>query len=243
MTDFQADPGPAQFEAGIGYFGNQMVQSAIDSITASTTHTQAGAAKITAQFTRVSVVAGANDAVVLPPGYPGMSVCLMNASTTNVMQVYGSGSDKINGIAAATGVQQMQSSTVYYSFTAAGRWTAQDLGCGTNGNYATVAYQDALTAGTTQTAAGGLPITSAIANFSTVANNNDAATLPPALPGMQIAVVNNGANILKVFAATAALGGIGGGDTINTSSTNITITSPPAITVFYCTSLGHWFTK
>jgi len=244
MSDFLIDPGPVQFEAGIGYFGPQMVQSAADNLTASTTHNQAGAFKVNSQFARFTTVANAGDCAMLPPSYPGMSVCLINSGANN-MQVYGAGSDKINGIAGATGVSQMPASTVYYSCTSFGVWTAQDLGSGTNGNYPTSAYQDSLTASTTHTAAGGTPITSSIANFSTVANANDCATLPPALPGMQITVINNGAQTLQVFPATAALGGITGGDTINGGSggASTTIASPPAITLFFCTKLGAWFTK
>lgn len=249
MADFQGEPGPSQLEAGIGYIGSQMVQSSADNLTASTTQTLAGALQLTAQYNRVTTVATAGNAVKLPLGYPGMSVCIVNGAASNNMQVYAyQAADKINGIAGSTGVSHMPQSSVYYSCTSVSstgvaQWTAQDLGVGTNGNYPTVQYQDGLTAGTTQTAAGGTAITSSLATFATVANTNDAATLPPALAGMQVTVINNGANTLKVFSATAALGGAAGGDKINNAQTNITMASPPTILLFYCTALGQWWTK
>jgi hypothetical protein len=248
MPDFQDQPNSTQFEAGIGYVGAQMVQSSADNLTASTTQTQAGALQLNAQFNRVTTVATAGNAVKLPAGYPGMSVCIVNAAVL-ALQCYPFQSvDKINGIAGSTGVSQMGPSTVYYycssvSSTGVAQWSAQDLGCGTNGNYPTIQYQDALTAGTTQTAAGGTKITSSLATFSTVANVNDAATLPAALPGMQVTVINNGVQTLQVFALTAALGGAAGGDKINAAATAITMAGPPTVLLFYCTALGQWWTK
>jgi hypothetical protein len=248
MADFLLEPGPSQAEAGIGYVGPQFIQSAQDSLTASTTHSVAGALQIASTFARFTTVANAGDAAKLPAGYPGMSVGVINAGANN-MQLYGfQAADTINNVAGSTGVSQMPSSMVFYTCssvnpkTGVAVWTAQDLGVGTNGNYPTLAYQHGLVAGTTQTAAGGTPITSSIAEFDTVAHNNDAGTLPPAQPGMQIAVINNGANTLQVFAATAALGGAAGGDTVNGgASTTITTTTP--ITIFFSTIAGAWITK
>lgn len=247
--DFLIDPGPVQAEAGIGYVGPQFVVSSADNLTASTTHTIAGALALPANFNRITTVANSGDAVKLPLGFPGMSVEVVNAGA-NPLQVYGGqSSDLVNGVAGSTGVSQMQSSCVFYQCssvnpkTGVATWFAQDLGVGTNGNYPTLAFQDSLTAGTTQTAAGGTPITSSIATFSTVAHNGDAATLPPAQPGMQITVVNNGANSLSVFSATQTLGGISGGDKINAAATSFSVASPPSITIFYCTAQGQWFTK
>ena len=248
MPDFLIDPGPVQAEAGIGYVGTQFVTSAIDGLTASTTHTLAGALALPANFNRISTVVNIGDSVKLPLGYPGMSVCAINAGV-NSMQVYAYQSvDLINGIAGSTGVAQMASSCVFYECTAinaktgAATWFAQDLGVGTAGNYPTIAYQDALTASTTQTAAGGTPITSSMANFTTVVNANDAATLPPALPGMQVTVANNsGGSTMQVFAATQLLGGISGGDKI-AGAASTTIANATVI-LFFCTHLGNWFIK
>jgi hypothetical protein len=241
MADLQQDPGPTQFESGIGYFGAFQVGSSANGLTASTTHTVAGATKLTAMFNTFSTVANVGDAALLPASFPGMSIAVVN-NGANAVQVYGTGSDTINGIAGSTGVAQMDHSTVFYQCTKAGFWTAQDLGCGTNGNFATTSYQNALVASTTQSAAGGTRISTSLAQFDTVAHNNDAATLPAAQPGMQITVINNGADTLQVFALTAVLGGQSGGDTIN-GSTSTTIATPPAITIFFATEVGTWITK
>jgi hypothetical protein len=244
MPDFQSDPGPAQYEAGLGYIGAFQLCSVASGLTASKTHTQSGAFKINAMLNTFSTVANANDAAVLPPSFPGMSIAVIN-SDGNSMQVYATGSDTIQGIAGSTGVSQMANSTVFYQCTAAGAWTAPDLGVGTTGNYPTQAYQNGLVAGTTHSAAGGMAITSSIAEFDTVANTGDAATLPPAKAGMQVVVINNGANSLTIYAATALLGGVSGGDTINgtTSFATSSISLPPVVVIAFCTKNGAWLTK
>src|SRR5258708_32661582 len=43
------------------------------------------------------------DSVLLPASVPGLDVVVVN-STANPIQVYGSGTDTINGVAAATGI-------------------------------------------------------------------------------------------------------------------------------------------
>ncbi len=58
-----------------------------------------------------------------------------------------------------------------------------------------------LTAGTTQTQAGGLALTDRVNDVTTVANDNDAVTLKTTAQGVVQIVYNNGANILQVFPA------------------------------------------
>lgn len=72
-----------------------------------------------------------------------------------------------------------------------------------------------LTAATTQTQAAGTVMTQGINEFSTVANTNDAATLPKALPGRSCTVVNNGANTMQVFPSSGDDAGAG----VNTAVT------------------------
>lgn len=99
-----------------------------------------------------------------------------------------------------------------------------------------------LTAGTTQTAAGGTPLTTGWVEFDTVTNPNDAATLPPALVGVQVLVLNVGGNDLQVFAATEALGGAPGGDLIYVSGTpqaTFTVVDTTSFT-FRCFVAGFW---
>jgi len=59
-----------------------------------------------------------------------------------------------------------------------------------------------LTAGTTQTQAGGLALTADINEFSTVANSGDTGVLPPAVAGKRCTTINNGANLMRIYPAS-----------------------------------------
>lgn len=72
-------------------------------ITAQADGTKANATRITSCNAIVTTVAGAANSVMLPPGYIGLEVFLVNAGA-NSMQVFGAGSDTINGVATGTGV-------------------------------------------------------------------------------------------------------------------------------------------
>lgn len=90
-------------------------------ITAHSGGTQAAAVLLTAQFNRVDTVAGANDSVKLPPpSFVGQEVEVMNNAATNSMQVFGSGTDTINGVATATGVAQAAGKMATYKATSVG---------------------------------------------------------------------------------------------------------------------------
>ncbi len=60
-----------------------------------------------------------------------------------------------------------------------------------------------LTAGTTQTQAGGLALTADVNEVSTCANADDTVVLPTAVAGMRITIINNGANRLQIFPASS----------------------------------------
>jgi len=72
-------------------------------LTAQADGSKANATRINACNSVVTTVAGAADSVLLPPGYVGLEIFLVNAGV-NSMQVFGSGSDTINGVATGTGV-------------------------------------------------------------------------------------------------------------------------------------------
>ncbi|GAG43236.1 unnamed protein product, partial [marine sediment metagenome] len=65
-----------------------------------------------------------------------------------------------------------------------------------------------ITASTTQSQ-GQQPLTSTINEVSTVANNQDVVTLPPAAAGRTVQIVNNGAYTLQVFPASGDDLGVG----------------------------------
>lgn len=60
----------------------------------------------------------------------------------------------------------------------------------------------AVTASTTHTQVGGTVLTSDINNVSVCANTDDAVTLPTAVAGMTIVVINNGAQDLRIWPAS-----------------------------------------
>jgi hypothetical protein len=64
-------------------------------------------------------------------------------------------------------------------------------------------FATGLTASTTQTQAGGLALTNVTNDITTVANANDAVTLPTAAANDVIKIYNNGANVLQVFPAVS----------------------------------------
>jgi hypothetical protein len=107
-----------------GGLGGGFSTFATSVITASTTHTQAGATPITTMNVAVNT-ANASDAVLLPTAVPGLEVTIVNLSAANAMQVYATGSNTINGTAGATGVSQLASAvTIYFCFQA-GAWVTK----------------------------------------------------------------------------------------------------------------------
>jgi len=67
--------------------------------------TKANATRLNAVHNLVATVAGAADSVLLPPGYVGLEITIVNDGAES-MQVFGSGSDTINDVATGTGVAQ-----------------------------------------------------------------------------------------------------------------------------------------
>lgn len=101
-----------------------------DTITASTTQTQAAAYALTAQLSRVTTVATGGNGVALPVALLGKDIMLIN-SGANAMQVFGNGTDTINGTAGSTGISQPASSAYEYTCTTAGAWIQNDAASGT----------------------------------------------------------------------------------------------------------------
>jgi len=97
-------------------------------IAAGTTRTQAGATQITADITTVNTstaaTAGTNfgDGVLLPQIGSGTDKVFLINNTANPIQVYGYGSDTVNGVAAATGVAMPANSSATFIEAAPGAW-------------------------------------------------------------------------------------------------------------------------
>ena len=106
---------------GEGFSGSLMTVSYTEGVTAHAGGGRAAAVPIIGMITRVTTVATAADSVVLPTAVPGLDLTIINAGA-NAMQVFGNGSDTIDGTAGATGVSQAAGKTVQYLSTASGAW-------------------------------------------------------------------------------------------------------------------------
>lgn len=84
---------------------------------------QTNAVLLTGKWNNVTTVATAGDSVKLTPSVVGISQVVTN-SGANPMQVFGSGTDTINGIATATGVLQAVGTSVEYRCDVAGNFVA-----------------------------------------------------------------------------------------------------------------------
>lgn len=206
-------------------------------ITAGTTRTQAGATVLTAQYSRVDTstapAAGAilGDGVKLPGSVPGTFVSVCN-NTLNPIQVYGAGSDTINSVAGATGIAQPGKSVDIYHCDIAGAWLVE-AGLGFSGALATVLSADAVSAaGTSQ--ATGTQLAALLNTVGTVAAGTG-VNLPASAVGLEVVVINTGANPLLVYPF------IGATDTINGIAATVGVAIlPGSAAQFNCTAVGAW---
>lgn len=91
------------------------------SITASTTHTQAGATPNNTMMAAVTVN-NASDAVRLPPAVPGLQIQVANLSASLAGQLYASGTDTINGTAGSTGIALTANQVTLVFCIQSGKW-------------------------------------------------------------------------------------------------------------------------
>ena len=209
-------------------------ESFTDAVTAHAGGGPTNAVALTTELIRVSTVATSGDSVALPPSSPGLTIIVVNTGA-NPMQVFGAGTDTINGVATATGVSQMQASVVHYVCTTAGAWLASGLGGGYAGSLPTVSAVTGITAhaGGGQASAVALP---AVLNRITVcATGGDSTVLPPSAAGLEITVTNAGAASCNVFPL--------GTDQINAlgASNAFALAATKTVTLFCCVA-GQWHT-
>ncbi|MDO9334953.1 MAG: hypothetical protein Q7T61_01000 [Caulobacter sp.] len=97
------------------------IQTVTNSLTAFAGGGQASATLLKAGINVVTTVATAADSVKLPLATQvGQAVVVVNADSTDSMQVFGSGTDTINGVATATGVAQAAGKVAVYYCTTKG---------------------------------------------------------------------------------------------------------------------------
>lgn len=107
-----------------GFVTTPMVSNVAEGLTAFAGGGQASATQITATNNNVTTVATAADSVKLPLAKAGLVVRIQN-SGANSMQVFGAGTDTINGVATATGVAQAAGKSAEFFCTVsapAGKW-------------------------------------------------------------------------------------------------------------------------
>ena len=93
-----------------------------DSLTASTTQTQAGGLLLGAVINRISTVGSASDAVTLPPSVAGAWMIVINAAAANAMLIFPAVGDAINAIAANSSLSVAANKTILFYCVTAGRW-------------------------------------------------------------------------------------------------------------------------
>jgi hypothetical protein len=90
-------------------------------ITAFSTGGQTSATPLTTEYNRLSVVAAQGDSVRLPAASVGRVIVIDNRGAF-AAQVFGAGTDTINGIATATGISQGVNTIATYVCFVAGNW-------------------------------------------------------------------------------------------------------------------------
>lgn len=133
----------------------------------------------------------------------------------------------IAGLAAAT-------DNAIARFDGTGGKTLQDSKAFIDDNGSlTLGLQADITAGTTQTQAGGFQLTSFLNEIAIVANANDTVVLPEAVAGRSVEIINNGANELQIFPAV--------GDNIGEGVDAAAILEPNEAITFLAYDAVNWF--
>lgn len=82
---------------------------------------RAGSPVLDGAFVEIATVASGSDSVQLPIAKAGLRVCVTN-SGANTAQVFGNGTDTIQGTAGSTGVTLAAAATAMYVCTKNGVW-------------------------------------------------------------------------------------------------------------------------
>ena len=212
-----------------------LYESAAIGIVAGTTRTQAGATALTKEVNRVDTSTAPatgtvlGDGVTLPASGAGLDICIIN-NTANPITVYPAGNDQINGLGAGVGASIPPFACEAFECPVAGAWY-YDGGVGFAGALNTVLSANGITAaGTTQGTA-----TLLVADINRVTNVGAGAgvTLPSAVPGLDLVVVNRGGNSLQVYGS--------GTDTIDAVSSALGVTQmQSSVCIYACAAAGLW---
>lgn len=215
-----------------------IIESAIGGIVAGTTRNRGGATPLTREINQidVSTVTGAGvavgDGVVLMPAQIGLDVTVIN-NTNNLIQVYAAGSDTLNSIAGATGIAIAPFASELFECAVAGQWKVES-GVGTAGALPTVLALDGITAlGNSQGTAVALVMD---LNRVVSAAAGTGVVLPVAKAGLDIMILNRGANAIQVYG--------NGSDTVDDIAGPTGVTQMIRSEVWFtCYADGAWYTN
>lgn len=84
---------------------------------------QASALQLSGRYASITVVGSAADSVKLPAATLGATFNLSNDAAANALQMFGLGTDTINGIATATGISLAAGLGAQCVCTKAGNWS------------------------------------------------------------------------------------------------------------------------
>jgi len=200
-------------------------------LTANTTGTQAGATALSYGINQIATAGAAASAAALPAAVPGTSVTVIN-DTANTTQIFGTGSDTINGVTATVGITQPANSELTYYCAVAGQWRVTP-GVGFSGALETNLPAGPISANATGTQAGATPLTGMINSVNVSGAANSAVLLPVSAPGMQLIVGNIAANAVNVFPQV--------NEKINSVAANGALSvAAGKSAMFVCAAAGQW---
>lgn len=101
---------------------NSLLSGTQTGITATASGTATNSFVLNAAFNEITTVTTGNDGVTLPVAKSGLRVCVTNSGAGNSLQIFGSGTDTINGTAGATGVALVQNAVAMFICTKDGVW-------------------------------------------------------------------------------------------------------------------------
>lgn len=101
--------------------GERLFQSFAYNLTAHAGGGKASALVLAARINHIGTVATTADSLLLPPALAGLTITIIHRGA-NAAQVFGQGTDTINGVATATGVSQSATTIASYYCPALGLW-------------------------------------------------------------------------------------------------------------------------
>lgn len=234
-----ADPTNGIFSGNVTIAG-LLYESSATGIIAGTTRTQAGATVLTKEVNRVDTstapAAGSivGDGVLLPASGAGLDVTVIN-NTANIIAVYPSGTDQINGLGASLSIPIPPGDVAQFECAIAGDWRVEPGMGGAGALPVVLAASNIAAAGSNQAGA-----TQLVADFNkiTTATGGSAfgVRMPVAVAGMDILVENHSGISIQVYG--------NGTDQINdvAGATGV-VQMDSSVVIFTCYEAGKWYTN